>query len=75
MEIETVTASERLGGGTEIVARRRPHQRYYWRRMEGIIGASQGKETNLIYVEYGASGNVHGRPITEAELKRKGAKP
>lgn len=73
MEMETV--SDDLGLGTEIVAKRKHNRRVYWRHMGRIIGASNGKETEYIYVEYAQSGNVHGRPITKAELrKEKGVK-
>lgn len=37
------------------------------------IGASAGEETSFVYVEYLSSGEVHGRPMTEMELRRKGA--
>jgi hypothetical protein len=69
-EIETVS----LGLGVEIVEKQQPHKRVFWRRMAATVGASNGRETDLIYVEYGRQGNVHGRPITEAELRRKGVK-
>jgi hypothetical protein len=44
----------------------------FWIRADTIIGVSEGEETCYIHVEW-ASGTIHGRPITPAELKKKGA--
>ena len=49
------------------------HKRMYYMDMEKLVGASAGQETNFLYVEYLSSGEVHGRPITVDELRRKGA--
>jgi hypothetical protein len=38
-----------------------------------IIGASEGREVQYIYVEYLTSGEVHGRPVTIEQLRKKGA--
>ena len=40
-----------------------------------IIGASSGKETSYLYVEHLACGQVHGRPVTVDDLRRKGLNP
>lgn len=40
----------------------------------GMVGASEGKETRFIYVEHLRWGDVHGRPIAEDELTRRGVK-
>ena len=36
----------------EIRAKRKPHQRVYWRRYLRVIGASKGQETEYVYVFY-----------------------
>ena len=46
--------------------------RMFWMDTGAMIGASCGEETTMVYVEWAQSGAVHGRPITLAELKRKG---
>lgn len=53
----------------------RRNERIFLARMDRIVGASQGEDTNLIYVIYNQSGPVHGYPISEAEAKRLGALP
>jgi hypothetical protein len=35
------------------------------------VGASNGEETDYIYVEYHQAGAVHGRPITWNQLQQK----
>jgi hypothetical protein len=47
--------------------------RRFYRRMDAVVGASSGEETNFVYVEWNAQGGVHGRPITADELRMKGA--
>jgi hypothetical protein len=47
-------------------------KRCYYRRMEGVVGASKGRETYYVYAEWAVSGAVHGRPILEIELRTKG---
>jgi hypothetical protein len=49
------------------------NKRMFFMEMDQVIGASEGVETKFIYVEWLVSGECHGRPITEQELKRKGA--
>jgi hypothetical protein len=49
------------------------NKRMYYADIGRRIGASDGENTNFLYVEWLISGEVHGRPITVAELKRKGA--
>ena len=48
-------------------------KRTFWRDLGVVIGASDGEETTFVFVEWTASGTVHGRPISAAELRRKGA--
>lgn len=43
-----------------------------WIRMDRIIGASNGQETEFVFVTLVQDGTYHGRPITEDELYRKG---
>lgn len=74
IEMGVVAGPDEADRGEEIVGKRRPTKRIYWKKMRRIMGASQGKETQYIYVEYGNLGNVHGRPITPSELRAKGAK-
>jgi hypothetical protein len=49
------------------------HKRMYFMNMGRRIGASSGEETTYIYVEHLTSGEVHGRPATIRDLRRKGA--
>jgi len=49
------------------------HKRMYFMDIGRIIGASSGEETSVLYVEHLTSGEVHGRPITANDLRRKGA--
>jgi hypothetical protein len=66
------------GGGSEIVPHPKPNVRMFWRELPDLghpLGASAGRETTFIYVEWNSSGPVHGRPITRAELVAKGAVP
>lgn len=49
-------------------------KRCYYRKMGVIVGASDGQETDYIYAEHAMSGQVHGRPITERELRKRGVK-
>lgn len=57
-----------------IFFREHRHKRMYFMDTRHIIGASDGAETSLLYVEHLSGGEVHGRPITVDELRRKGAK-
>lgn len=52
---------------------KRPHVRQFFQQLDFVVGASQGIEVNYIYVEWHQAGAVHGRPISEEELRRKGA--
>jgi len=49
------------------------NKRMYFIDAGRVIGASEGVETPFLYVEWLSSGEVHGRPITEGELRQKGA--
>jgi len=40
-------------------------------KLEKVIGASDGKKTQYIFVEYVNSGSVHGRPMTWQEIEEK----
>lgn len=62
------------GQGIEIRGRlSHPHIRRFYRRFDHCIGASMGQRTSYIYVEWKDEGSVHGYPITEEELRLKGA--
>jgi len=50
-----------------------PTKRYYWKRFDREVGASDGESTHFILVEHLISGEFHGHPRTWRELKRKGA--
>lgn len=49
------------------------HKRMYFSDMGHIIGASSGEQTQYLYVEHLTNGQVHGRPATADDLRRKGA--
>lgn len=75
LEIETVKRENEI-------QTKRPNVRAFYRYVlpeelehGGCLGASCGEETNWIYVERAENPQrtVHGRPITESDLKRKGA--
>jgi hypothetical protein len=48
-------------------------KRCYYLRLGFVVGASDGEETEYVYAEHARSGEVHGRPITARELRRRGA--
>ena len=69
MELKAITNNQRE------IPQTKPNTRAFWDKVsdeEFPIGASSGRETAYIYVEYNSSGPVHGRPITEAQLRQKG---
>ena len=71
METECVN-----GHGIRILPDLKPNVRMFWQDFPDLgfpVGASMGQETSYIYVEYNSSGPVHGRPMTAAELRQKGA--
>ena len=39
-----------------------------------LVGASEGFETQYVYAEHNWLGDVHGRPISEQELRRLGVR-
>lgn len=43
-------------------------QRYYYVVVNEVVGASRGKETNLLKIKRGPSGESHAYPISEDEL-------
>lgn len=49
------------------------HKKAYYMKRSRMIGASGGVETEWIYAERLRTGVVHGRPISETELRKKGA--
>jgi len=49
------------------------HKRMYFMDVGRIIGASSGNETTCLYAEVLSSGELHDRPITIDDLRRKGA--
>ena len=53
--------------------KKHPTLRRFWKSFSVVIGASLGKETKIIYVEWHKAGACHGWPITEQELKQKRA--
>ena len=74
MEIDVIAGANQQDQGQEIPDKCTLTKRVYWKCMNRIVGASRGKQTEYIFVEYAQSGDVHGRPIDEPQLKRKGAK-
>jgi hypothetical protein len=46
--------------------------RCYYMDVGRIIGASDGAETQFVYVEYCKDGAVHGRPMTKDQLRELG---
>lgn len=63
-----------LDEGTELP--REGQVRRFYRELSFRVGASNGEETNCLYVEWHSAGDVHGRPITRYELiKNKGMTP
>ena len=69
MELKAITNKQRE------IPQTKPNTRAFWDKVsdeEFPIGASSGRETAYICVEYNSSGPVHGRPITEAQLRQKG---
>ncbi len=74
--IERLEMSCVEGEGREILPHPKPNVRMFWRELDDLgfpVGASQGAETDFLYVEYNSSGPVHGRPMTWNELRAKGA--
>ena len=67
MEMSCVT-----GQGMEL-PRRSPHLRRFYRQFDFCVGASQGKRTNYIHVQWNQEGSVHGYPVTREYLKSRGA--
>lgn len=44
----------------------------FWRNIGRVIGASDGQETQFIYVEVTSGGVYHGRPVTRKQLEEMG---
>ena len=73
LELATVLAPLEDGVNPhEIRSKKGKQTRQYWRDIGRPIGASRGVLTSYILVIYGIRGEVHGFPITAAELQRKG---
>jgi hypothetical protein len=52
------------------------HVVVFWMESNVIVGASCGEQTRFLMVEWQVNGQqntVHGRPVTEAELRSYGA--
>ncbi len=60
------------GGGTEL-PRRVYNVRRFYRHFPQYIGASEGKKTEYIMVQYEQDGSVHGYPVTVGYLRSRGA--
>ena len=60
------------GGGIELPQRACTLRRFY-RAFPRCIGASEGKKTDYIMVQYDESGAVHGYPVTMDYLRSRGA--
>jgi hypothetical protein len=54
-----------------VLVQDRCHKRTYYLKIDDIIGASAGEQTQFIFVEHLCSGPVHGRPMTWPEIERK----
>lgn len=46
--------------------------RWFYLDTGQLIGASEGKETTIVYAEWNRLGDLHGSPITKEELKKLG---
>lgn len=46
----------------------------FWIKLNRVIGANDGEETNLVYAELSTDGGFHGRPITPSQLNRMGVR-
>jgi hypothetical protein len=66
LEMLCVRTGEELGGHAFV--------RDFWLRFDFVVGASKGEETHYFLAEWASSGDVHGRPISAEELRRKGAR-
>jgi len=69
-EMECVTAVDKRDGELETGL---PHVRRFYRKFDCNIGASEGRKTPYILVQYNNDGSVHGYPVTKEYLKSKGA--
>ena len=74
IELEMVEGTNRADVvnrvGNEIIPRKGPMERHFWREMDDYIGASKGQRVKFIYVLYNYSGGVvHGYPVTKDYLK------
>jgi hypothetical protein len=70
---EIVQAAEIDCVGTGTCYRNTPTLRKYWKKLDHIVGACSGEQTYYIQAEWHESGAIHGRPVSEAYLKSKGA--
>lgn len=50
-----------------------PHVRRFYRRMDRVIGGSEGEPTEFILVQWNNEGSVHGYPVTRRYLIERGA--
>jgi hypothetical protein len=72
-EIEQIEM-DTLRDAHEVLSKRKPHLRAYCRRVRRTIGASKGELCDAVYVTYGQEGGVHGFPIHEAGMRKKGVR-
>jgi hypothetical protein len=49
--------------------------RSYFKKFNGVIGASNGTETQYVYVEHLNAGDFHGYPISIDKLRARGVRP
>lgn len=75
---QTITEPEQQQMELSCIAQESPFRgdntvRRFWMDAGKMIGASNGEETRYIMVEWKNSGEIHGRPISLSELRRKGA--
>jgi len=59
--------------GVELRRERSAVRCFFVKVEEAVIGYSDGEATHYVYAEWSMDGSVHGRPITAAELSKKGA--
>lgn len=49
------------------------HKKTFFLKTDHVVGCDKGEETSYLFAEWHACGDVHGRPISESELRRLGA--
>jgi len=74
LELETVEQNEYGEYIRGNLIKETNSKRIFYRDVGYRVGASDGEETNYIFVEWARDGTVHGRPMGETGLRRKGIK-